>query len=89
MTCPREGFVVSKATALATTSTVEETEAGLRLKLKFTRFVNLQPKIFGLGGLKALELNVDGVHADGKQIHDVVPGVICFGFACDTRALRG
>ncbi len=62
---------------------------GVETEIKFARFVDLQAEVFGLRGLKALELHVDGIQTDGKQIHDEVPAVIRLGFASDTGALGG
>ena len=49
--------------------------------------VDLQLQILGLGRLKALKFDMDGVHSDGQVIHDVVPGLIRLGITNDTRTL--
>ena len=89
MTWPRVGFVVATATASATTSTVEETEAGFSEKSSSRDSSTCSLMILGFGRLKAREFDMDGVHSDGQVVDDVVPGLIRFGITSDPRTLRG
>ena len=73
--------MVSTATALASTSTVEETAAGESEKSNSRASSTCSRTSSLLGGLKALIFDVQRVDRDRQQRNQVVAGVIGFRLA--------